>query len=316
MSTHWQKLKPSDVASRDEIARLRAKSDLKGAGLLLHAWAVIGFAAALYAVFPGFWTGLAALLLVGGRQLGLAILMHDGSHGLLFRTRALNEHLTRWLAAAPMLIDMDAYRIHHMQHHRFTRTEKDPDEGLYAPFPVGRASMARKLLRDITGLTFLRVRFGELMHHWRHQGPGEPAGRAARMLRFYGPGLLVNALMAGAAMAAGRGDVYLVVWLLPFVTSYNLFLRVRNMAEHATVPDLGDPLRNSRTTLAGPVERALVAPYFVNFHIEHHLMPFVPCYHLPRLHRLMRERGYHDQMEIRPGYGDIIRLNAGRPEAA
>ena len=61
--------------------------------------------------------------------------------------------------------------------------------------------------------------------------------------------------------------------------------RIRNIAEHAVVPDSNDPLRNTRTTEASLIERAFIAPYFVNYHLEHHLMFYVPCYNLPRLHR-------------------------------
>ena len=46
-------------------------------------------------------------------------------------------------------------------------------------------------------------------------------------------------------------------------------------------PDNADPLRNTRTTRATPLARLLVAPYFVNYHLEHHLFLFVPCWRLP-----------------------------------
>jgi fatty acid desaturase len=47
--------------------------------------------------------------------------------------------------------------------------------------------------------------------------------------------------------------------------------RLRSIAEHAVVPDDDDPLRNTRTTAAGPLARAFLAPYWVNYHLEHHL---------------------------------------------
>lgn len=53
--------------------------------------------------------------------------------------------------------------------------------------------------------------------------------------------------------------------------------RLRAIAEHAVVGDAADPLRNTRTTGAGPLARALLAPYWVNYHLEHHLLIFVPC---------------------------------------
>ena len=74
--------------------------------------------------------------------------------------------------------------------------------------------------------------------------------------------------------------------------------RIRNIAEHAVVPDGDDPLRNTRTTRANWIERALIAPYFVNYHLEHHLLYYVPCYNLPKLHAIMM-RGPHAALPAR-----------------
>jgi fatty acid desaturase len=67
------------------------------------------------------------------------------------------------------------------------------------------------------------------------------------------------------------------------------------VAEHGNVPGLyePDPRANTRTTKANLLERVLLCPNHVNFHIEHHLMPSVPCWRLPGLHRLLVERGFY-----------------------
>ena len=52
-------------------------------------------------------------------------------------------------------------------------------------------------------------------------------------------------------------------------------------------PDFNDPLRNTRTTRANFLERLFIAPYYVNYHLEHHLLFYVPCYNLPRVHRIL-----------------------------
>ena len=78
--------------------------------------------------------------------------------------------------------------------------------------------------------------------------------------------------------------------------------RIRNIAEHAVVPDSDDPLRNTRTTKANLIERAFIAPYFVNYHLEHHLLFYVPCYNLPRLHAILMRGPHAARMEVQPGY--------------
>lgn len=305
MSTQWLHIKPSDILTKEESHAFRQRSDAWGCWLIAHCWGMIAAAIALYAVFPNPLTLLLGVVIVGGRQLGLSILMHEGSHGLLFKNRKLNERLTQWLCAWPMILNVHGYRIRHMAHHRFTRTEKDPENYLYTPFPVTRASMGRKFLRDLTGIVFLRTSYG-IFRYIR----GAKDGRAKRLIGFYGGPLLVNGALAAGFAAFGRIDLFLLLWLLPMATTYQLFLRVRNIAEHATVDDLDDPLKNSRTTLIGPVARTLFAPYWVNYHIEHHMLPFVPCYRLPKIHKLMLERGFGEHMSIVKGYGDVIKLNA------
>ena len=95
-------------------------------------------------------------------------------------------------------------------------------------------------------------------------------------------------------------------------TWYQLVSRIRNIAEHAVVPDNDDPLRNTRTTRANWLERLFVAPYRVNYHLEHHLFLFVPCWRLPMAHRALLAAGWGGRMEIQPGYGAMLRLATSR----
>jgi fatty acid desaturase len=88
--------------------------------------------------------------------------------------------------------------------------------------------------------------------------------------------------------------------------------RLRNIAEHACIAENEpDPMRQARTTRANWIERALIAPYFVNYHCEHHMFMPMPCYSLPRAHRLLTEKGVTARMEVRPGYLTVIGLASG-----
>ena len=118
--------------------------------------------------------------------------------------------------------------------------------------------------------------------------------------------MLANAGLFALLALTGHWELYVLLWLLPFATWYQLLVRVRSIAEHAMVPDDGDPLRNTRTTSAGPLARAFLAPYWVNYHVEHHLLVFVPCWKLRRAHALLRAKGYAEKMERAPGYLDVL----------
>ena len=68
-------------------------------------------------------------------------------------------------------------------------------------------------------------------------------------------------------------------------------------------------MRQARTTKAGFAERLLVAPYYVNYHCEHHMFMHVPCYNLPRIHRTLHRKGVTERMLIEPrGYWKVLEL--------
>lgn len=301
----------------EEIRPLAERSDVSGALLLLHCWGTIAAALALFALWPNPLTFLLALVLIGSRQLGLAILMHEAAHSALFRSRALNEWCGEWLAGRPILADMLEYRRYHLKHHRFTQTAEDPDLSLSKPFPCTRASLLRKFWRDITGQTGVKQRAQQIMFAFRMAGEGEGATSQDLAQAFSGPvlgrALVANAAIFAAMWAAGAWWWWFAFWLLPLLTWFQLVLRVRNIAEHGAVEFSGDPLRNVRTTRANLLERLLVAPYRVNYHLEHHLVMHVPCRNLPKLHALMLEKGHGARMELGRGYLDVLRRAASRP---
>jgi fatty acid desaturase len=250
-----------------------------------------------------------AVIIIGTRQLGLFILMHDAAHATLHANRKVNDWVGYWLCSA----SMREYRPYHLQHHRFVQQTEDPDLVLSAPFPITRASLARKCVRDLTGRTFVKQRFGHIAHRIRARAADESilalfAQEVAKDRRF----LIGNALGFLAFAAAGWWWVWPVMWLLPMMTWLPLVYRIRNIAEHALVAqNEPDPLRQARTTRANLLERALLAPYWVNFHCEHHMFTSVPCWNLPRAHALLSRRGTTAAMEVQPGYLPMLKLAAG-----
>jgi fatty acid desaturase len=293
-------LEASKLLAPEQVQRLRTRSNLVGALLVLHAWALIFASMALFVWWPNPFTFLLAVMVIGTRQLGLAILMHDAAHGLLFADRRLNEWVGTWLCAAPVFTSLQLYRPYHLKHHRHTQQAEDPDRGLSAPVPITRKSLWRKVGRDLTG----RTAFQRRLEQFRR-------GLAKESKAF-----TVNSVLLVGLAVAGYGWLYPLLWLLPLATWYQLVSRIRNIAEHAVVPDNDDPLRNTRTTLANLIERLFVAPYWVNYHLEHHLFMFVPCWRLPAAHRALVEAGLRERMEVQPGYAAVLRLATSRREEA
>ena len=300
-----QSIKASDLLTPEELERVRARSDWKGAYLVANCWAWIAGAMALFALWPGVLTFLLAVLIIGGRQLGLFVLMHDTAHGALTQSQKLNDFLGHYLLAAPAFGDMESYRHYHLKHHRHTQQPEDPDLFLSKPFPITKASFLRKILRDLSGLTFLKLRAYEIKSVWGAKGTPLTV-RLGSLGRKYGTALLVNLFMLMAFWVFGKPHFYVLFWLLPLMTVFMLIYRLRSMAEHAMVPDDNDPFRNARTTFVDPVVRLFLMPYFVNYHVEHHLFMWVPCYNLPVLHAMLKKKGHVERMETAPDYWSVL----------
>ena len=302
---------PAYALSAAEDAELRRRSNLMGVWLVLHAWGLIALAMALCAMFPNPLTVLLGIVVVGNRQLGLAILMHDAAHRLLFAHAGLNDRVGHWLCGAPVGASLTAYRPYHLSHHRHTQQAEDPDLALSAPFPISRSSFRRKTLRDLSGITGYQRRLAQFKAAM--QGASGPLDALRRLLRNEGPFLVSNLALLGALALAGQLWLYFVLWVLPMLTWYQWVSRVRNIAEHALTGPADDPLRNTRTTRAGPLMRLLVAPYWVNYHLEHHLFVFTPCWKLARAHRLLLARGLGPQMALGRSYPEVLRKATSRP---
>ncbi len=292
----------------DDIRPLAVRSDLAGALLILHCWGVIAGAIALFAVWPNPATALLAILLIGSRQLGLAILMHEAAHNAMFKTRALNEFVGTWLCGWPIMADLAAYRHYHLMHHRYTQTDKDPDLVLSQKFPTSRASLRRKFIRDLTGQTGIKQLISQIMTFVRLAGDDDAIkaaeGDAAQAFKsntiytafpvFFGIALAISLV--------GEWWWGIAFWIVPYLTWFQFVLRVRNIAEHGATEMSEDPLRNVRTTRAGPIAKTFIAPYWVNYHLEHHMIMHVPCWRLPRMHELLVQRGLGNKMNIAPNY--------------
>lgn len=295
-SSSWR-----DALSRDEIAELLEPNDWRSLWTLTATWAQIAACFALVAIWPNPLTVIVAVVILGTRQLGLAVVMHETSHRTLFGNRRVNDWVGQWLGAYPVWADCETYRPYHLQHHSKTGTVQDPDIGLVRPFPITRESMRRKVLRDLTGRTgikFARGSYSRTFARWRQ----DPVARRAAI------GVTVTNLALAALLAAlGHPALYLL-WVAAWLTTNTLVTRLRSIAEHAMTEETPDPLRNTRTTLARWWERFLIAPNRVNYHLEHHLLMTVPHYNLPRMHALLRERGVlEDAVVEEGGYLGVLR---------
>lgn len=303
----------ADLLTRDEIRTLTRASNAGGVRAVVGIWGVTVATFVVLIRWPHPVTWVGAVVVLGGRQLALAVAMHEAAHGTLFRTRWLNERLADLVCARPVWSDVARYRSHHLAHHAHTGTERDPDLGLAPLEPMSRGSLVRKIVRDVSGVAGVRRLVALVLMDagvLTYTVGGKPRlvkRRAVEALvSFARNAWLVAATNAGmfALLAlAGAGWAYLA-WPIAWLTTFGLYLRIRMLAEHACLERGGEILRNTRTTRANLLARATVAPLHVNYHLEHHLLPTTPWHALPALHRRVASA------VPRPaaGYGEVLSI--------
>jgi fatty acid desaturase len=296
-------MKISDYLTREEVQRFTAKSDFHAWRLVLGNWLAIAAIFAVVGAWPNPLTVVLAIVLLAGRQLGLSVLMHECGHRTLFRTPWLNDIVGQWFCALPVMNDQPGYARGHLEHHRKAGTPEGPDLPNYQAYPVSRESFRRKVTRDLTGQTGLK-----LMTYVLRGASGVISTEQRQSAWPFLQQLLAQVLLFLVLYAFGIGWTYLL-WAIAYLTVFMFIIRVRQVAEHAAVPDLydPDPRMNTRTVDAPWWQRLVFAPNGVNFHMEHHFMASVPCYRLKALRQHLTARRALDGVLRFEGYGQVLR---------
>lgn len=292
--------------------RLSVVDNRRNALLLALQWIVVVAAMVVAIRADHVAVYLIAGIVIGTRIQCLAVMMHDACHGLLFSNRRVNDLIGDIFVAYPMFISIDLYRVAHMVHHRHTNTmrdydyraqRKDPDQY----FPKSGPAMAWLFIRSLLGLNYYRVaRAGRVwspvasFHNPRRFGYDYPL---ALRLRY----VVWAATVYGLILWSPWRWQILGLFMVPQFIWANVFNRLRAMAEHAGVADEVE-LNGTRTVLPTLIDRILIGPLNVSYHLEHHLFPSVPWHNLRRLHdHLMTDADYAAQAHVTRGYWGVIR---------
>ena len=286
-------------AFRDELRRIpNGRNALSIASLYLQTAAVI-YAAVHWAP----WAVAPAFILTGRAHAQFASLMHEAAHRLLFSDKRANDLAGRWLLGYPGFTSTDAYRRVHMAHHRDEFGPDEPDIALYRGYPITRASLRRKLVRDATGRTGVKLMRG-FLGNLRHPNP--QSRRATRHI------LAVQVLLLAAAIATGHWWVYPVLWVGPYLTVWRVINRLRSIAEHGGMHRSRDRRESTHSVRQHLLARFFLVPFHIGWHLAHHVDAGVPFRNLPRFHRALHEAGYVDPAVEYPNYPAIWRtLSAG-----
>lgn len=272
-------------------AGLRTISNLRSACTVAGCWlqTAAPVVTAVWLDHPVVWA--AAFLLAGRNFARLSILAHEAAHRLLFTNRRVNDGVGRWLLAYPAFVPLDVYRRGHLAHHGDELGPDEPDLALYAGYPISRASFRRKLTRDAVGIS-----------GWKNLKPLLVALRSPSARPVAVRILATQAVLLAGYTALGRPELYLFLWLLPWLTVWRVLNRLRGIAEHGGMTRSPDRRLTTHHVRQTPWARFWIVPYNTGWHLAHHVDIGVPWRHLPALHRELERAGWVTPGLVHPSY--------------
>ena len=241
-----------------------------GAAMAL-SWGTAWFAPAFF-VYATLYTGAADAR------------WHESSHGTAFRTRWMNDALYQ-LSSFMALRRPTRWRWSHTRHHSDTLvTGRDPEINVMLP------ARPWKVVLNIFALSYGPQEIARILAHACGRIDAEersfiPETEWPRLIREARAWVLIWAAVIAAALATGSALPLFYVIFPCFAGAWlHTFF---GLTQHAGLPEnVLDHRLNCRTVTMNPVLRFLY--WNMNYHIEHHMYPMVPCHALPQLHEAMR----------------------------
>lgn len=294
------RLRPDGRAKPELRAELRKIADARNALTCLVAIAAPAAVIALVAGIDTWWAIALGVPVIATLQLRMFVIHHEASHRLLFSNRRVNDlvgiNLLGWLALGT---GEHTYRRIHQAHHRDEFGPNEPDFLLYSFYPITRGSWLRKLRRDLLGVSA-----------WRILGPRLRGlfskGNRRSGIRF----LAMQAIVFMVFALAGVPWLYLWLWVLPYLTWYQVINRLRAVAEHGGMTRSADRRETTHIVQPSLLSRLTLTPLNVAYHLPHHVDSGVPFRNLPRFQQILIEDGYVDETIVWPSYRALWRAAA------
>lgn len=249
-----------------------------GVFLILYA-AAGGAAYGLVTFFHGTgWIYLVCLplyLLAAAALHGVSLFTHEAVHGTLSPNPALNRALGA-VCAWPVLQNFAAYQVLHLRHHDHLGLPGDPDHydnytrWSWLVFAMHWGRLIVGYPAYVTAIPILGFRQGRGMERF--------------WIAFE---VACVVILAFTVIASPIPRALLIhAWLIPMFF-INTLVNIRGMSQHTLLEHQSDPILGTRSILTNRVTAFFMCNE--NYHLEHHLYPGVPWYHLPRLHAALRE---------------------------
>jgi len=114
----------------------------------------------------------------------------------------------------------------------------------------------------------------------------------------------------------GRPELYVFLWLVPWLTVWRVINRLRSIAEHGGMTRSGDRRLTTHHVRQHWLARFWMVPYNTGWHLAHHVDMGVPFRNLPALHRELVASGWVTPELEYANYVSLWRALSSRPTAS
>ncbi|MDR8105036.1 fatty acid desaturase [Burkholderia cenocepacia] len=244
-------------------------------------------AAAWEAFRIGGWAIPLAIILIGNRQRALGNLLHDAGHKNLSVSRKVNDRTACIFLAPALFNSLVVYRREHAKHHAWLgEPARDPD------FIPRLASMSDRWLHAyLRSLANPTAWVGSLLGHL----PSKCLSTRETLSIFVWWGIYESAL--GVFVGVRFALLFFSLWMVAKGTVFHAITTFREMTDHYGLKPPGI-FRYTRDVPDHGLVSMLLHPHHNGYHLTHHLLPHVPYYHLPTVHRLLRQIPFFERQAI------------------
>lgn len=299
--SHVNSHAPEMTLDKAELKALYTVNPWRHAAAMVFNWVIIFATILICTYYFSPFIYVASVLIIGARMHALAILMHDATHFRFLKDRNLSDLITNLTLMYWIFSSIEKYRQNHLRHHQHLNTEEDPDWVAKLgkkefTFPKTKQEFILTILSYFTlvqgirdAIWFLK-RFSPPAKTEKKRSPDTPV-----KLAFY-------LTLAIVLSVFGLWGHFLLYWIVPYLSTFFMYQYIRSVSEHFGDLEYDHEINSSRTLKANFIERFFLAPHHVGYHIEHHLYPGVPFYHLPALHKLlMKSPEYREKAHVTNG---------------
>jgi fatty acid desaturase len=216
---------------------------------------------------------------------------HEGFHLNLHRNKYISAYMGIFFASIIFSFMQIGASISHWNHHAFTNQKQDPDIEIFTRFKNfwSRIFFARLYANRIYLKNTLTMALGKKMNYPIFLPFSK---KHVRILALTNLSLSIFWMSIYIYICITYPVMGIICIIIPHLLSI-LYSSIRSYIEHA---DTGIELFENTRTRSNIFFTLF---YFGNnYHLEHHLYPHVPCYHLPEVHEYLKMKQYFNNNEV------------------